>query len=240
MGREALESPAFPGPSASSPCAGEQGIPAGRSGTETAETGAVHGPGPKALGEASGRKARPTAPARLIPEDRPGARTILSPKARPIIPTGRRWTRPNIAPGRTPTRSNPRRPTPSTGRARGADEADPCDKATLRLWCMDRRCKRIASYPRHGLRDPDVLWATELEHALQHACGDRHLGRLPVVRGRVRARAHAGAAARGNKAKAAGAYKVEGRASAAGEGGQVSISAASTSGLRLMAAAREA
>ncbi len=37
------------------------------------------------------------------PEDRPRARLIPSPRATSVVPTRRRWTRPNIVPGRTPT-----------------------------------------------------------------------------------------------------------------------------------------
>ena len=53
------------------------------------------------------------------------------------------------------------------------------------LCCMDRPCGRTGPYPCPGSCDADVLRASELEHAVQHADSDRHLGRLAPVRARA-------------------------------------------------------
>ena len=48
--------------------------------------------------------------------------------------------------------------------------------------CTDRPCGRTEPYPCPGSRDADVLRASEVEHAVQHAGGDGHLGLLTPVR----------------------------------------------------------
>jgi transposase len=53
------------------------------------------------------------------------------------------------------------------------------------LCCTDRPCGRTGPYPCPGSCDADVLRAPEIEHAVQHADSDRHLGRLAPVRARA-------------------------------------------------------
>src|SRR5690242_16209283 len=48
--------------------------------------------------------------------------------------------------------------------------------------CTDRRCGRIEPDPCSGLCDTDILWASEVQHTVQHGGGDRHLGRLTPLR----------------------------------------------------------
>src|SRR4051812_23065249 len=54
------------------------------------------------------------------------------------------------------------------------DRAPPC--------CMDRGCGRTEPDPCSGLCDADILWASEVQHSVQHVDGDCHLGRLTLVR----------------------------------------------------------
>ncbi len=44
------------------------------------------------------------------------------------------------------------------------------------------RCERTEPDPCSGSCDADIFRASEVEHAVQHVGGDRHLGRLPPVR----------------------------------------------------------
>jgi hypothetical protein len=57
--------------------------------------------------------------------------------------------------------------------ARIASAGTPC--------CMDRRYGRIEPDPCYGLRDADVLWASQLQHSVQHVGRDGYLGRLSPV-----------------------------------------------------------
>ena len=50
---------------------------------------------------------------------------------------------------------------------------------------MDQWERRTNPYPVLGSCDADGLRASQLEHAVQHADGDGHLGRLPPVRPRA-------------------------------------------------------
>jgi len=47
--------------------------------------------------------------------------------------------------------------------------------------CMGRRIGRVEPYPCSGSRDPDILRASKVEHAVQHVGGDGHFGRLPPI-----------------------------------------------------------
>src|SRR3954470_6037062 len=48
--------------------------------------------------------------------------------------------------------------------------------------CMDRGCGRTEPELCSGSCDADILWASEVQHTVQHVGGDRHLGRLTPVR----------------------------------------------------------
>ena len=48
--------------------------------------------------------------------------------------------------------------------------------------CMDRGCGRTEPNPCSGSCDADILWASEVQHTVQHVGGDRHLARLTPVR----------------------------------------------------------
>ena len=52
-------------------------------------------------------------------------------------------------------------------------------------WCMDQRCRCSAPRPLPRSRDADVLRASQVEHAVQRADGDGHLGRSAAVRPRA-------------------------------------------------------
>src|SRR4051794_34588337 len=41
--------------------------------------------------------------------------------------------------------------------------------------CMDRGCGRTEPDPCSGSCDADTLWASQVQHAVQHVGGDRHL-----------------------------------------------------------------
>src|SRR4051794_41325862 len=47
---------------------------------------------------------------------------------------------------------------------------------------MDRGCGRTEPEPCSGSGDADILWASEVQHSVQHVGGDRYLGRLTPVR----------------------------------------------------------
>ena len=47
---------------------------------------------------------------------------------------------------------------------------------------MDGGCGRTEPDPCSGLCDADILWASEVQHTVQHVGGDRYLGRLTPVR----------------------------------------------------------
>jgi hypothetical protein len=57
--------------------------------------------------------------------------------------------------------------------------------ASLRLCCTDKLCGRAEPYPCSGLRDADVLRASELEHAVQDVGSNGHFGRPTPVHGRA-------------------------------------------------------
>jgi hypothetical protein len=56
-----------------------------------------------------------------------------------------------------------------------------------RLWravaacCMGRQIGRVEPYPHSGSRDPDILRAPKVQHAVQHVGGDGHFGRPSPV-----------------------------------------------------------
>src|SRR3954452_7476445 len=56
------------------------------------------------------------------------------------------------------------------------------DAGLLAPCCMDRRYGRTEPDPCSGLCDADILWASEVQHTVQHVGGDRHLARLTLVR----------------------------------------------------------
>ena len=48
--------------------------------------------------------------------------------------------------------------------------------------CMGPRIGRVEPYPCSGSRDPDILRASKVEHAVQDTGSDAHFGRLPPIR----------------------------------------------------------
>jgi hypothetical protein len=53
----------------------------------------------------------------------------------------------------------------------------------LTTCCMGRQqCGRTEPYPCSGSCNADILWASQVEHTVQHVSGNGHLGRLTLVR----------------------------------------------------------
>ncbi len=47
--------------------------------------------------------------------------------------------------------------------------------------CMGRQIGRVEPYPCSGSRDPDILRASKVQHAVQHVGSNGHFGRLSPV-----------------------------------------------------------
>jgi hypothetical protein len=61
----------------------------------------------------------------------------------------------------------------AVARAKASDNAAPC--------CMGRRCGHTEPDPCSGSCDADVLWASQLQHSVQHVGRNSHLARLSPV-----------------------------------------------------------
>src|SRR3954464_8521918 len=64
----------------------------------------------------------------------------------------------------------------------GIPDVFPCPEGGVHRCCMDRGYGRTEPDPCSGLCDADILWASEVQHTVQHVGGDRHLARLTPVR----------------------------------------------------------
>ena len=73
------------------------------------------------------------------------------------------------------------RPSGSRRSCTGGPSRTACYTTTKRPCCTGRRCGRTKPYPHPGSGEADVLRASEIQHAVQHAGCDRHLGLLTPV-----------------------------------------------------------